>query len=308
MKPAAPFALAFAAILSVAALSACGGGGGGGTAATAMAPSFRIDRGDARTLTGGTAPTETVRAQIARQPAMLTRMDSIVASRVYGNSDSSALPTFRITANCAGTSCTLREATSGISEALLLSDLESVSEGTRAVLSKNGVTLLEYAGANLRAYYSWLEHSAFAVRLQRGTVNVAGVGDVNHSLRYVMAGGDLTGSRPSVDATWTGVMVGTPATGTERGDYLQGDVSLTYESVTNTLDAVFTNIVNLNVGAAHSVPALAFGTVYVAADGTFASGVAGRLEGGLYGPSHAEATGVFEQSGVVGAFGAKKQP
>ena len=35
------------------------------------------------------------------------------------------------------------------------------------------------------------------------------------SLRWSVAGGDLTGSPPTdVSATWSGVMVGTPATGT----------------------------------------------------------------------------------------------
>ena len=47
----------------------------------------------------------------------------------------------------------------------------------------------------------------------------------------------------------------------------------------------------------------------LAADGTFDDGAAGaRIQGGLYGPDHAEAAGVFEQSNIAGAFGAKKQP
>ena len=32
-----------------------------------------------------------------------------------------------------------------------------------------------------------------------------------------------------------------------------------------------------------------------------------RVQGGFYGPNHAEATGVFEQAGIAGAFGAKRQ-
>ena len=266
------------------------------------APSFRIDVAAARTLTGGIEPAETVADQIARRPGILARTDSLVASTVHGDSDGSALPAFTIAATCSGTSCALTESTAGISQTVRLGDLEVASPGSRAVLSRNGATLLEYAGANLRAYSSWLEHSAFGVIREGGTTN--GVG---WTLLYGVAGGDLTGSRPSVDATWTGVMVGTPATGSERGDYLQGDASLTYEFSALTLDATFTDIVNLDTGAA--VSAMAFGNVPVAADGTFASGTTGnRIQGGLYGPDHAEATGVFEQNDIVGAFGARKQP
>ena len=38
------------------------------------------------------------------------------------------------------------------------------------------------------------------------------------------------------------------------------------------------------------------------------SGLTGnRIQGGFYGPGHGEAAGVFQQSGMVGAFGAKGQ-
>ena len=268
------------------------------------APSFRIDVAAARTLTGGIEPAETVADQIARRPGILARTDSLVASTVHGDSDGSARPAFTIAATCSGTSCALTESTAGVSETVRLGDLEVASPGSRAVLSRNGATLLEYAGANLRAYSAWLEHSAFGVIREGGTTN--GVG---WTLRYGVAGGDLTtGSRPSVGAAWTGVMVGTPATGAERGDYLQGDASLTVTAA-NQLYIDFSNIVNLHTGAAHSVTTATFDEVPVAADGTFAKGTAGnRVQGGLYGPDHAEATGVFEQNDIVGAFGAKKQP
>ena len=267
------------------------------------APSFRIDVAAARTLTGGIEPAETVADQIARRPGILARTDSLVASTVHGDSDGSARPAFTIAATCSGTSCALTESTAGISQTVRLGDLEVASPGSRAVLSRNGATLLEYAGANLRAYSSWLEHSAFGVIRESGTTN--GVG---WTLLYGVAGGDLTGSRPSVDATWTGVMVGTPATGAGRGDYLQGDASLTF-TTSDGLSAHFSNIVNLDTGAAHSVTTATFDEVPVAVDGTFAKGTGGnRIQGGLYGPDHAEAAGVFEQNDIVGAFGARKQP
>ena len=44
------------------------------------------------------------------------------------------------------------------------------------------------------------------------------------------------------------------------------------------------------------------------ADGTFEAGLTGnRIQGGFYGPGHAEAAGIFEQSNIVGAFGATLQ-
>ena len=32
-----------------------------------------------------------------------------------------------------------------------------------------------------------------------------------------------------------------------------------------------------------------------------------RIEGGFHVPGHAEAAGIFERSGIIGAFGAKRQ-
>ena len=322
-RPAAPLALAFAFALSAVALSACGGGGG--TAASAMAPAFQIDRGAARTLTRATAPTESAADQTARRAGILARTDSIVASTLYGGSFSSALSSFALSSSCTGTACRFGEPTSGANWSVRLSDLEFASPGwqetearTRAVLSKNGVTLLEYAGENLRAYYAWMEHSGFVVQRENGFVSLY-VGrnpsggtihrSVPASLRHGMAGGDLTGSRPSVNATWTGVMVGTPAQGGPRNHYLQGDASLTYATAGNRLNAAFSNIVNLNTGRAHSTTSLSFNNVPVTAGGTFASGTGGnRIQGGLYGPDHAEATGVFKKNDIVGAFGARKEP
>ena len=46
----------------------------------------------------------------------------------------------------------------------------------------------------------------------------------------------------------------------------------------------------------------------LAADGTYRAGLTGnRIQGGFYGPNHAEAAGIVEQNGIVGAFGAKRR-
>ena len=103
-------------------------------------------------------------------------------------------------------------------------------------------------------------------------------------------------------------MVGMPATGAGRGDRLQGDATLTYSLGNQSLDAAFTNIQNIDRLAAHSVTSVSFTGVPVDRRGEFQGGITGnQIQGGFYGPDHAEAAGVFEQSNIVGAFGAKKR-
>lgn len=59
---------------------------------------------------------------------------------------------------------------------------------------------------------------------------------------------------------------------------------------------------------AHTVETVAFSDLTVEADGIFARSQSGScIEGRFYGPCHAEAAGIFEQSDIVGAFGAKRQ-
>lgn len=120
--------------------------------------------------------------------------------------------------------------------------------------------------------------------------------------------GDLTDSRPLGNATWQGLMVGMPTTGDDSGDLLQGDATLTYSLDNQSLDAEFTNIQNIDKLAAHSVSTVRFTGVPVDAEGEFEAGSVGnRVQGGFYGPDHAETAGIFEKSNIVGSFGAKKQ-
>ena len=104
-------------------------------------------------------------------------------------------------------------------------------------------------------------------------------------------------------------MVGTPRDGPLRGNVLQGDATLTYTSdAGGQIDAAFTNIVDLDLRAVHSTRQVRFDNVPVSAGGTFEAGLTGnRIQGGFYGPGHAETVGIFEQSGILGAFGAMRQ-
>lgn len=296
-----------AALAAVFVLAACGGGGGGGTASNGgpSNPGAALDQ--IRALTNAAPPAETAGDQDARSPGIVSRADSLLASAIHGNTSERELPTFILRASCSGTACTFSEPTTGYSQTLRLSDLEFSSGTQHAVGTKHGVTLVRwsgrYEGTDYRALGAWMQHSGFAVQMARFTFE-----GVRVDGRYGIAGGDLTGSRPlGYSATWQGLMVGTPAIGAGHGDLLQGDASLTYDMDSRMLDAAFTNIQNIDRLRAHSVSTVRFDNVSVGAGGTFQAGATGnRIQGGFYGPGHAEATGVFEQQNIVGAFGARQ--
>ena len=128
-------------------------------------------------------------------------------------------------------------------------------------------------------------------------------------IRYGLAGGDLTGSPPQSSATWLGVMTGMPATGSGKGDRLLGTAALNLDlSHGLLLDVGFSGIKNIDRGAAHTTETVIFADIPIGGRGTFEAGLSGnRIQGGFYGPGHVEAAGVFEQSNIVGAFGAKRQ-
>lgn len=294
------------AVAATGALIACGGGKG---------PDPFIDRDSAISLTGSTAPIETVANQAARSAAIVERADSLVVSTTYAETDDARIPRFHIVADCSGTRCTLQEPTTRFSQTITLDDLLDAESGmvrSRAVLTRNGITLQEgrggTGGPNYRVYGAWMDHGIFAVSTWGTTMPDADGTDIAIAARVAQAASDLSGSRPSTRATWRGVMVGTPARGGSRDNILQGDATLTYHLASQTLDANFTNIVDLDRNAAHTVQDARFDDVAVAEDGTYrAGGVGNLIQGGFAGPGHLETGGVFEQRGIVGAFGAVRQ-
>ena len=288
-------------MIALLILTACGGGGGGGSGS---GTGSRTSSDDVRQQTGLAAPTETPAAQRARSPGIVARMDSLILSTIYGETSHSALPTFQLPASCSGTRCTVTERTTGYTYSLTPSDFESANAPSEAVGSKHGITLQwQNDPGNFTAFGSWMDHSGFAI--QSETDSVDGITVVG---RYGLAGGDLTGAVPTGNATWRGLMVGTPATGANRGDRLHGDAMLTYRLTGRSLDASFTGIRNVDRNAAHSTATVSFTGVPVSSRGTYRAGITGnRIQGGFYGPGQAETVGVFEQSNIVGAFGAKRQ-
>ncbi|MCY4242354.1 MAG: hypothetical protein OXD36_11490 [Rhodobacter sp.] len=248
------------AAAGLAFLAACGGGGPDGPSPGSFSP----DR--ARVLTGSAPPGETVAGQTARSAAISDRIDSLVASTYYAEIEGED---FITATNCRGTRCTLTEPQSGFSDTITLEDLRTADPGTgrsRAVLTKNGVTLIETRGRsggfNGRSYGGWLDHGAFQVEDGFGAIETPD-GGVTLTVRVAAAGSDLTGSRPAASAKWRGLMVGTPARGDRRGNVLQGDAELNYRFGNQTLAADFTGIVDLDRNAPHPVSEVRF-----LADGT----------------------------------------
>lgn len=316
------------------ALVACGGGGGGGGSQLSLLPEANHDR--IRALTGSTAPpaTETDAAIAARVANIVSQADSLVLSSVRVEVPQHV--DLREPSSCRGRTCSY--STDGILRSISTDDLEVVSSTRRGiVLHKSGITLGEggvdgtETSFGLRynyvreAYGAWMRHAGFAVYGDNGrliapegnTIVILGQDTGSRSVgvteRYTGVVGDLTGSAPTeVAASWTGVMVGTPETGATKGNLLQGDATLTYtiSGGSAELDAAFTDIKNLDRVAAHSVPTVNFNNIPVRVDGTFNVGFSGnrnRIQGGFYGPGHAEAAGVFEYSNILGAFGAKRR-
>ena len=290
--------LAMAAVLS---LAACGGGGNSGSQ-----PTLGLD--DIRELTGLSAPAETAAAQEARQQDIVSRADSMILSTMH---EELVFPdetrTFLRLSECSGPECELLDPVTGETITSSVDRLVSASGDADAIGSAHGITLLSESahdmGVDMTSFGAWMEHGWFGLNGARG----AGEEAEFHTL-YAMALGELTDRPLNGSATWLGIMVGTPIAGDDRGDRLVGTAALNYDMTAGGLDAAFSGITNIDRGTAHSIETVLFSDLEVGPDGTFSRGQSGaRIQGGFHGPGHAEAVGVFEQSGIVGAFGAKRQ-
>ncbi len=177
---------------------------------------------------------------------------------------------------------------------LFPADVSGVARGA----TRNGATDFEYRSDGRRTYGYWMTHSVFGMAEELGTPMT----------RFGFAGGDLTGSRPPANATWTGRMVGTAVEGATVGTRLAGDATLSWSAVDGTLDVAIGNIRDNANGNAWSVGSVRFDDVPVGADGTFGSGASGdNIRGGFHDSNLVEAAGTFEKRGIVGGFGARRE-
>ena len=323
-------------LLTVAALwtlQACGGGDfgrgiaslldddaetGGDGSGTGGGSSDEDDDAAIINLTGSTAPEETVTDQESRYSAARMQIDTFVEADHHDTQDERTSQ--RTRRNCRGRmTCTLTDQSEG-SEPSDFPMREKFTETLkqRAILTKNGITLIvgegvEASEADTLEYGAWMEHGGFLVFTNfEDTIQIDGE-DTLTTLRGARAAGDSTGGRPSSNATWAGIMVGTPTRGNSRDNILQGDVTLTYTSLDTEIDAEFTNIKDLKRKESHSVSEVRFDNVSVGADGNYAQGTESSpgndfIQGWFFGDDHAETGGAFEKQGIIGAFGAKKQP
>ena len=214
---------------------------------------------------------------------------------------------FRWLPVCAGSRCELHDPVTDTSDTFDLATSPIVRGDAEAVGSAHGITLLseigQHMGADRTSLGAWMEHGSFGLFAD----HVIGE-EVKSSHSYALALGSLTNRPLTGSATWLGIMVGTPTAGDGEGDRLVGTAALNYDMAAGGLDAAFSGIRNIDRGTAHGVGALIFSDLAVGPDGTFARGESGaRIQGGFHGPGHAEASGIFEQSDIVGAFGARRR-
>ncbi len=279
----------------------CGGGAG-------ESPQYRqLDAGQVAQRTQSEMPQESVADQGKRAPGILMQAvssGSIIPSMIFGRLGESPL---QVPVQCQGSNCSVSVPAIGFSYAVDLQAAAAPPAEVITVLTRQGITTLYYGDEaqetdyNTRLYGAWMHHGGFMVGTLEGELSGASLtGSV------ALSGGDLTGSSPSGGAIWKGIMVGAPQGGT---DLLQGDAELTYTIAdgNSQLDAEFTEIMNLDEGTAHSVPSVSFMGVTVGPTGIYEHTDEGdRIQGRFYGTDHAETAGTFEKSGIVAAFGARK--
>ena len=269
-------------------------------------------------LTRSAAPAETYEVQEARARGVFARSDSLIYSAWFGESNHPDYPFYAIAPVCSGPVYTVTDESTGRSDSFDKVDLSDEFGDRRPILTRNGITTIEAfnerladyeAYTDFRSYGSWLSHSAFAVQTVKVAVELEHGFDFKADVRSSLAGGELTGTRPEGTAAWRGVMVGTTHAGPVRGDILQGDAALIFTMAGGgSMNAAFTDIVNLDRREPHATRTVTFADVPVAGDGTWRQGGRGdRIHGALYGPGHAEAAGIFESLNMVGAFGARRE-
>ena len=299
-------------------LTACGGGGGGGGGVSV-----------GELADGWLPPLETARAQNERALAVLPEVDSEFISSTYSENSVPDSPRTTIRHRCTGTEtgCLAFHPTGGNEDGepatRVPADGKLVVEGTQTRFrSRNGVTLVRThrntvspapgdttTGRETRLG-AWMEHSHF--RFHQASAERLSPTYFGDRTSFAYAYGDLTRSVPAASATWKGVMVGGQAFGGgvgSGGHMLVGNAELVFDMESATLDARFSGIVNADRrDEPHSVTGVSFSGVPVDGTGIFRQGGDdSRIQGGFYGPDHAETVGVFEKAGIVASFGAKRE-
>ena len=207
----------------------------------------------------------------------------------------------RATSTCDRTVCTI--SASGVSETIDLRDVDP-SGPTAAVTdrqTRNGVQLGRITarddGVRFASFGVWGAYNAGFSGVGSGTGQDVGIRfAIPASLGMESGSNPLTGS-----ATWTGAMAGVRIEDTSLGAEVTGDATMTADLGAASLDLAFTNIADTSGVLSNDIrwPGVSM------QNGSFTS--SGGLRGRFYGPNHEEAGGVFERSGIAGAFSLARQ-
>ena len=161
------------------------------------------------------------------------------------------------------------------------------------------------AAPEVESWGFWGEHGSAAVLIAAGDLS-GRIGDVpftgDFDLAAAYALGDVSGTNPAGlgSATWKGIAEAVSRDGFERHP---GTATVTIADLSRPRVGVAIDVPGQEIGAP--------GWADMPLDaGSFASGTAGSdyLAGNFHGPGHEEAWGVFDTTGHVGAFGAKREP
>ena len=263
---------------------------------------YPVNADSARSFAGGSAATitfEQIDAAVRQTTRSADRLLATNADIAGGSS---------LTTNCSGATCTASGTLPGNPSFSIslstdnppLANLPGAVFNAQPVMQKNGVTLAQTINRVTTAntttthvtYGGWLQGSAFGTQTIR---------QGNAILRMGLSTGNDTGRNPegAGTAVWNGVMTGSVKT---NGNIAQGDAMLTLDMNASNVDIDFTNIKNLNTNA--DINTISWDNITVS-NGGFTSSV-GALQGSFYGDQYEEAGGIFDQNGIVGAFGARR--
>ena len=295
------FSLTPIAFCTLFALASCGGGSG---------PALSLDPQVVQDITGGDAPGESAAEQGERSESITPQFDSLFMTNIHYRTSLSQVPRVVAETSCRTTYCNISIPALAIYDVISIESLRdsefSGTENSQSILTKYDVTLIESAwvqGADERgnALTGTLDHSEFGSATGAITYDWGRL-----SMRFAAAFGDLADAAPSTSGVWRGQM---SAVTQNSDDFLLGDATLDYtvSSSGGELSASFTNIKNLSRNTAHVTSSVRFRNVPVSSVGIYSQGTLGnRIEGAFYGSGGVETAGIFEKSGILASFGAKR--
>ena len=306
---------AFALTLAACGGGGSGGGGGGGAPPTTTPPAL------------SETEVERVRSdeRVVRLRGILARADALLLTSArarYSLEGGGGAEELADAFTCDGARCVAADGTAVTIGSLTGSAAEldvrlneaalGARAGFEAAATQGSFEITEVAdgvrvsaATDVRAYGFWGEHGYAALELGAGPLTgdadgTAFTGEFAFARAY--AAGAASGTNPggAGSATWRGIVEASPAGAFER---LQGTVTLTIADLARPRVGVSVDV------AGHDIDRPAWADVPLAT-GRFSTGTAGTdyLAGHFHGPGGEEAWGVFDTSGYLGAFGAKRAP